>query len=179
MSVDVRGLEAYMRQLQKLADKKAMDALCQRCAKELAARLLRKVFKNTQPSDDITAELLVWRKTTNGARKVVKDRQGNPKVKSTVVHQGGTLRRGWKSSSGIMKGHIYTIEVYNNVFYAAYVEYGHRQTPGRFVPAIGKRLKKSWVDGKFIMTKAVIDINKIAQPYVERELNKYMRSVLG
>jgi len=31
-----------------------------------------------------------------------------------------------------------------NVFYAPFVELGHKQTPGRFVPAIGKRLVKSF-----------------------------------
>ena len=35
-----------------------------------------------------------------------------------------------------------------NVEYAPYVELGHHQTPGRFVPKIKKRLKKSWVNGK-------------------------------
>lgn len=35
-----------------------------------------------------------------------------------------------------------------NVSYAAAVELGHHQEPGRYVPAIGKRLKKSFVPGK-------------------------------
>ena len=35
-----------------------------------------------------------------------------------------------------------------NVEYAAPVELGHHQEPGRYVPAIGKRLKKSFVPGK-------------------------------
>jgi len=34
------------------------------------------------------------------------------------------------------------------VYYAPYVELGHHQQPGRFVPKIKKRLKRSWVDGK-------------------------------
>jgi len=33
-----------------------------------------------------------------------------------------------------------TARVGTNVFYASYVELGHRQKAGRFVPAIGKRL---------------------------------------
>lgn len=35
-----------------------------------------------------------------------------------------------------------------NVSYAPYVEMGHHQEPGRYVPALGKRLKKSFVPGK-------------------------------
>lgn len=35
-----------------------------------------------------------------------------------------------------------------NVEYAPFVELGHAQEPGRYVPAIGKKLKASWVEGK-------------------------------
>ena len=45
----------------------------------------------------------------------------------------------------------------------AYVEYGHRQQPGRYVPAIGKRLKKGWVEGKFMLTISEQEIQKIAE----------------
>ena len=41
-----------------------------------------------------------------------------------------------------------TLLVGTNVEYAPYVELGHRQQPGRFVPKIKKRLKRSWVPGK-------------------------------
>ena len=44
-----------------------------------------------------------------------------------------------------------------NVDYAPYVELGHHQQPGRYVPAIKKRLKKSWVDGKPFLRPAVED----------------------
>ena len=35
-----------------------------------------------------------------------------------------------------------------------------RQTPGRFVPAIGKRLKKSFVPGKKMLHKAMMQSGK-------------------
>ena len=41
-----------------------------------------------------------------------------------------------------------TLLVGTNVYYAPYVELGHHQQPGRYVPAIGKRLVRSWVPGK-------------------------------
>ena len=41
-----------------------------------------------------------------------------------------------------------TVYVGTNVEYAPYVELGHAQEPGRYVPAIGKRLKASWVDAR-------------------------------
>lgn len=42
----------------------------------------------------------------------------------------------------------YTIEVGTPVKYGIYVELGHPQRPGRYVPAIGKRLVRSFVPGK-------------------------------
>lgn len=49
-------------------------------------------------------------------------------------------------------GNNYIVIVENPVKYASYVEYGHRQEPGRYVPALGKRLKQSWVEGKYMLT---------------------------
>ena len=42
----------------------------------------------------------------------------------------------------------FTVVVGTNVSYAKAVEHGHVQQPGRFVPAIGKKLKASFVEGK-------------------------------
>ena len=58
---------------------------------------------------------------------------------------GGTLRRGWTIGEVKHEGNDCIIEVINPLEYASYVEYGHRQEPGRYVPAIGKRLKRAWV----------------------------------
>ena len=44
--------------------------------------------------------------------------------------------------------HEVILLVGTNVEYAPYVELGHKQQPGRFVPKIKKRLKRSWVPGK-------------------------------
>ena len=42
-----------------------------------------------------------------------------------------------------------------NVSYAPPVELGHHQEPGRYVPAIGKRLKREWVPGKAFIGPAI------------------------
>lgn len=63
----------------------------------------------------------------------------------------GNLREAWKHSTPD-NGRV---EVYNNTEYAAHVEYGHRQQVGRYVPAIGKRLKKPFVEGKHMLRDAV------------------------
>ena len=116
---------------------------------------------------------------------------------------GGTLRRGWVSAtqeeaftnrkrepgakdiqeflSTIQiecKGDFYTIEVADPVDYASYVESGHRQKPGRYVPAIGKQLKKSWVEGKLMMKESVQDLQKIAPKVLEKRIEKFLRECM-
>lgn len=48
-----------------------------------------------------------------------------------------------------------TVAVGTDVEYAIFVELGHHQEPGRYVPAIGKRLKASFVPGKPYLRPAV------------------------
>lgn len=50
--------------------------------------------------------------------------------------------------------------------HAPHVEYGHRQTPGRYVPAINKRLKASYVPGQHFF-----------RPCVERARDTFRRMV--
>lgn len=83
---------------------------------------------------------------------------------------GGTLRNGWVIGQITQKGNSYTIEIINPVEYASYVEYGHRQTPGRFVPAIGKKLKKSWVKGRFMMTLSFKEIDQLTPSIVSAKV---------
>lgn len=63
----------------------------------------------------------------------------------------GNLCEAWKSSTP-ENG---CVDVYNNTEYAAHVEYGHRQKVGQYVPAIGKRLKKPFVEGEHMLRDAV------------------------
>lgn len=50
--------------------------------------------------------------------------------------------------------------------HAPHVEYGHRQTPGRYVPAIGKRLVASYVPGQHFF-----------KPVVERGRKAFWRRI--
>lgn len=99
-------------------------------------------------------------------------------IKRTPV-QTGTLKRNWLASSVVRKGDIYEVTVQNSTLYASYVEYGHRQTPGRYVPAIKKRLKKSWVEGKFMMTISANEIKNGADSAIETALKKHIEGMLS
>lgn len=58
------------------------------------------------------------------------------------------------------------------VTYAPYVENGHHQTPGRYVPAIGKRLVASYVPGKPYMAPALENHVSEYKEVFETELSK-------
>lgn len=145
---------SQMRKLQQNLDKLQganIDAFCEECAKELAARLLAKVIKRT-PVGQYPA----------GSGK-----------------KGGTLRRGWTSQNGsggntsakkavesLRVQHIgdtYVIEIVNPVEYASYVEYGHRT-----------RNHKGWVAGQFMMTISEQEVQTIAPKVLENKLKKFL-----
>ena len=148
-------LKKLKKSLNKLQDEQ-VNAFLEACAKELAARLLAKVIKRTPVGDYSEYEEVTAKKDSKNHKKGEKYLR---RVKSSTGKMGGTLRRGWTSrtheeaekGSGTPDatmaaqyaqslkinhtGNNLVIEIVNPVEYASYVEYGHRQTPGRYVPA--------------------------------------------
>lgn len=72
-------------------------------------------------------------------------------VRANTPVDTGDLRRSWVFAGVEKSGFIFEMDLSNNLEYADYVEYGHRQEPGRFVPAIGKRLKADYVSGYYML----------------------------
>ena len=99
------------------------------------------------------------------------------KVKKRTPVDTGELRRNWQVSNIRLFERFCVVEIYNSTEYAEYVEFGHRQTPGRYVPAIGKRLKKAWVPGKFMLTISEKEINDLAPKLIEKKLEAKLREV--
>ena len=64
-----------------------------------------------------------------------------------------------------------TEAVGTSVSYAPYVEYGHNQEPGRYVPAIGKRLVASHVAAKPYLCPAVENHQEEYENIIRSELN--------
>ena len=141
-------LKKLKEQIMLFGDPTQMDQFLESCAKELAARLLRKVIKRT-PVGQYPA--------------------GSGKV-------GGTLRRGWtgKQSKNAAEyanslpirreGKDIVIEIINPVEYASYVEYGHRT-----------RGHKGWVEGQFFLTISENEIRTSAPAIIEKKLKKYLK----
>ena len=82
--------------------------------------------------------------------------------KKSVSHSGGQFRKSTKFDGVYREGGKLVFSVSNNQDYVEHYEYGHRQEPGRFVPALGKRLKASYVKGRHTFREArVRALNKL------------------
>lgn len=80
------------------------------------------------------------------------------------------MRRSWEAE----RLNRNTVKVTNSVSYASYVNDGHRQTPGRFVPVLGKRLTKSFVKGLYIQEKAEAATRKASQNIMKNALDQFL-----
>lgn len=98
-------------------------------------------------------------------------------IAKTPGGQTGALKNNWVSNI-IKEGNIYKIEVINPLKYAEFVEFGHRQQPGRYVKAIGKRLKKSWVQGKFMLTITERDLQRNLDKIIREKVNAFIMEAL-
>ena len=170
-ATELRELSESLKQYQQ-----SWDVFCEDTVKELASKLLAKVIKRTPVGK---APTLKGPKTVK-----VKSVSGKGRARSFLTaegaryaqywsgYKGGTLRRGWTVGNVTKVGDTFKIEVINPVIYASYVEFGHRQKPGRYVPALGVKLKKSWVEGKFMLTISESDLEREAPAIIERKIKQ-------
>lgn len=138
---------------------KVSPAFVEKLTNQIAARLLRSLKKNTP-----TYETPAYAKPIEGY---------------TAKRTGGALKKGWKSERVQVKGDTIEIIVFNPVKYASYANYGHRQKPGRFIPQLGLRLKKSWVQGQFFMEKSEEEIKRILETVIWRQVDAFLEEVIG
>ena len=94
---------------------------------------------------------------------------------------GGTLRRGWHTDGVRKQGDDYVVEIINSAKnnkgmpYGLYVEEGHRQNVGQFVPAIGKRLVRPAVAGQHFVRTACEQAEPKVLPAVQKVVRKYLK----
>ncbi len=147
--VDYRDLKKLQQELEKLAeDTVVLERFYQDCAKELAARLLRIVIERTPVGV----------------------------YPASSVKKGGTLRRGWTAGKNgdaaayaqslpvHKEGNSYVITVSNPVYYAPYVEYGHRTAN-----------HKGWVEGHFMLTISEIELQGMSSAILERKIARFLK----
>lgn len=144
VNIDVSSLINFRDQIHQL-EEQAANEFFESLAKDIAARLLRKVIKRT-PS------------------------------------KTGNLRNLWGAGNDIKvkkTGNNYEVNIENSASYASYVEYGHRQTPGRYVPEIGKRLVNDWVDGKFMLTLSEHELKGQLPGIIKRKMDAWLAGLGG
>jgi hypothetical protein len=148
------------------------------CTNEITARLLAKVIKRTptgeKPKQLTKAPQKASATGARGKKRTFLSREAAILSEHWAGYAGGTLKRSWTAAQAEMSGDVCKSSITNSQRYASYVEYGHRQTPGRFVPALGRRLKAGWVKGKFMMTKSRQEVNPDVPRIVARRFKKLM-----
>lgn len=68
------------------------------------------------------------------------------------------------------------VTIYNPQEYASYIEYGHDQEVGRYVPAIGKRLKNPHVEGYYMLNKSIDEVQQGMTDRLYSQFEKYVKS---
>lgn len=164
-SVDYKQFKELADSIEKF-QKEDMDTICRNIAKNLAARLLRMVRKRTPVGQ---YEVITYTGKDGSTRSY------------NEGMQGGTLRRNWKIEATITrKADGYEIRVINPTEYAEYVESGHRQEPGRFVPQIGKSLSNGFTLGRYMLRDSENELrgkaDAIAQIQLEKEIRKLFQN---
>nr|DAW51711.1 MAG TPA: putative tail component [Bacteriophage sp.] len=82
------------------------------------------------------------------------------------------MRRSWEAE----RINDSTVKVQNSASYASYVNDGHRQRPGRFVPVLGKRLTKSFVKGLHMQEKAEAATRRASDKIMKNALDDYLQT---
>lgn len=80
------------------------------------------------------------------------------------------MRRSWEAE----RINDSTVKVQNSASYASYVNDGHRQRPGRFIPVLGKRLTKSFVKGLHMQEKAEAATRRASDKIMKNALDDYL-----
>lgn len=162
-------------------DKIDRQALCEKLSKEIAARLLRMVIKRTPTG----------KKPGFEGEKTEKVKGASGKIRSFLTadyaryqtywsgYRGGNLRRSWTIIPIARSGNKYVICVKNISEYASFVENGHRQEVGRYVPALGKKLTKPWVEGRFMLTISENKIKGIAPKLIEKRVKEALEEAFN
>jgi hypothetical protein len=195
---DYRELKKLDERLQQLS-KVDMDRLCRDAAKKIAQILWNKVKKRTpvgvKPTFDepktvkVQGDDYTTQTTSKTGEKVFRKRKGKKYTMLTrsgailnrywAGYRGGSLRDAWMILPVEKHGDVYEITVVNNLDYASYVEYGHRQTPGRYVPALGKTLTASWVPGKLMLTISEQEVKTLVPSILNDMLYDALKGVFS
>lgn len=144
VTVDLSGFEELLKKTQELQNN--ISSLNKTITDNLAQHYLAEAIANTPV----------------GAIAISPD----GKYRSESEH----MRRSWEAE----RINDSTVKVQNSASYASYVNDGHRQQPGRFIPVLGKRLTKSFVKGLHMQEKAEAATRRASDKIMKNALDDYL-----
>lgn len=99
--------------------------------------------------------------------------------KTGIIYRSDTehMRRSWQVLDRQKKPRSWSVTVGNTASYASYVNDGHRQQRGRYVPLLGKSLSKTWVDGLNMRKKAIKATKKASNAAIRKALREIAEGV--
>ena len=162
MKKNFSRLKEFKANLEVLNEHK--DLFMEQMANELATIFLAEVRKRT-PVGKGTFEVV----------GKIKRGKNKGKVKLKKISQGGSLRRSWYITKAIKHRNYYIASIVNPMEYASYVENGHRQKVGRYVPVLGKRLKTNFVEGHHMMKLSAKLVEQEGYAYVQQRFYDFLR----
>ena len=151
VTVDFRGFAELQKRIEELNGVQ-LQAAKQQSVKEMAAVYLAEAKRNTP---------------TRGVQTV--ERNG-----VTITTNSEHMKRSWNAGAVEQNGREYKVKVFNTASYASYVNDGHRQQPGRYVPILGKRLVKNWRDGLNMAEKAEKETERQSKNILRRNINRVL-----
>lgn len=180
VKIDSKGFEELSKDLEKINGE--VQWFIVELANEIAARLLRKVIKRT-PVGDYSGDIKRYKRNNKkkGIKKgdIVYTKTGKVKrekyktvsfktnagkdvsFKAEVKKTGGTLRERWDVGSITKSGETYSVEVFNPMEYASYVEFGHRT-----------RNHKGWVPGQYMLTISEEEMKNDLERIIQNKLKE-------
>lgn len=197
VDVSFAGFEALRRQIEGLNSPQEKQVCMEECAESLAQVYLRKAIRHKFKTSGGAKEFEVTEKAYERIQAMEVGAKGFQKAKSRnhanahavkrikksrksgkkqylVLTASEHMRRSWGAESVKKQGSTYSVKVFNSASYASYVNDGHRQRPGRFVPAIGKRLVRSWVPGQHIAEEAERTVRKVSKRLLSQIILSYI-----
>lgn len=91
-------------------------------------------------------------------------------IQSRTPVKSGNLRRSMTHGRIEILNKAYKVRIGSALPYAQAVEEGHFQEVGRYVPAIGKKLKKAFVPGKHMISNSIEIYQKELQKSIQHRI---------
>lgn len=92
---------------------------------------------------------------------------------------GGTLRDSWKITKPRKRGDATIVKVKNPQKYASYVNYGHKQHVGQFIPPYRKNAKVPFVKGQYFLERAEYQTLPQSKPLLKPLLDQALKKVFN